>query len=142
MPPAPTLVRHEQVSGGPTALRPAAGRAAADVVAIVGGEVAAERVELAIHEVLANALEHGHLGATDVAIELTVQRVGDRATVAVGDHGLGGEPWRVEAEGDDPWTVRGRGWTLARAIADEVVVEAHDDPRGTQVRLTWGRRRS
>ena len=139
-PPELVLLRHEQVSGGPPALRPAAGRAACDVVAIVGDGLADGRVELAVHEVLANALEHGHLGAADVAIELTVHRVGDRAIVAVADHALGADVPRVGAVDDDPWAVRGRGLALVRASADEVVVEAQDDPPGTLVRLTWERR--
>ncbi len=138
------LVRHEWVSGGPPALRPAAGRAAADVVAIVGGGHNGERVELAVHEVLANAFEHGHLGRVDVPIELTVHRVGDRAIVSVSDHGLGGDGLggdgqQIGTADDDPWGPRGRGWLLTRAVADEVVVEANDDPPGTQVRLTWTR---
>lgn len=139
--PEPVPVRHEQVTGGPAALRPAAGRAAADVVAIVGPDLAVERVELAVHEVLANALEHGHLGATDLAIGVTVHRVGRRADVVVIDRALGGTARWIGAIDDDPQVGRGRGWTLVEAIADEVVVHARDDPPGTQVRLTWTRPR-
>ncbi|TVP69620.1 MAG: hypothetical protein EA340_06985 [Nitriliruptor sp.] len=113
-----------RVHGGPQALRPAARRVRDDVLArgVAADEAAA--VELAVHELLANALEHGHLGDPSVPIDVEVTGAdGGEVTVRVSDRALGGRwpaRWSAGADGQPGGSterLRGRGLTLARAAA-------------------------
>jgi anti-sigma regulatory factor (Ser/Thr protein kinase) len=138
--PAPPPAWQLEVAGEPAALRPAAARAAAAAVEL---GVAAERradLVLAVHEVLANAWEHGHGGAPTPRIRVEVVRGDDGAvTVHVADRAVGGG-WHPDVHGmpADPGAERGRRLVIARALVDELAV-AVDEP-GTVVSLTIGRR--
>jgi anti-sigma regulatory factor (Ser/Thr protein kinase) len=129
--PAAEPVRLE-VRGGPSALRPAADRV---VAAFAVGVAAPRRAELvlAVHELLANALEHGHLG--DPALPVVVEVVRDEAgaaTVRVVDRARGGR-WSP-AVTPPRLAARGRGLELVRAVGDGLRVLSGSDR--TVVELT------
>jgi anti-sigma regulatory factor (Ser/Thr protein kinase) len=110
-------------------------QAVADRLVAAGLEPARRAAaELALHEALCNALEHGHRGDTTVgiALELTQLRP-DRLVVHVVDRALGG-PWsppNVPAQG----TRRGHGLALIRAGCDELRITA--EPGATHVAMTF-----
>ncbi|MFO7779171.1 MAG: ATP-binding protein [Nitriliruptoraceae bacterium] len=109
------------VTGGPGALRPAARGIAAAVVARGVPPARAAAVELVAHELLANALEHGHLGDADLPIDVEVVRGGTgRVIVRVVDRAVGG-PWsppeRLGARPAGLDAERGRGLALVAAAA-------------------------
>lgn len=109
------------VTGGPGALRPAARTIAAAVVARGVPPTRAAAVELVAHELLANALEHGHLGDVDLPIDVEVEPSGtDRVLLRVVDRAVGG-PWSPPSRsGGDPTgsdAERGRGLVLVAAAA-------------------------
>lgn len=106
------------VTGGPAALRPAAERAAD--AAVARGAVGAPRdaLVLAIHELLANALEHGHLGDATIPVVVEVAVSGAGAlTVRVEDRARGGAWHRTPPPAPPAPSLaeRGRGLGLARA---------------------------
>jgi serine/threonine-protein kinase RsbW len=136
-----------EVPGEPTALRPAATAAAAEAVRC---GVAADRepwLALAIHEALANACEHGHLGAVDahLRVEVAVEDA-DAVAVRVADLALGGAwvPAGSRDGGGAPGAVgaeeRGRGLVLIQALADALVVRSGDE--GTELTLRFHRSRT
>jgi anti-sigma regulatory factor (Ser/Thr protein kinase) len=101
--------------------------------------------ELAVHEALCNALEHGHRGASEPPIEVELRRLhADRVVVHVVDSALGG-PWsppadtgtdeRSTAAATDRTGQRGRGLGLMRAGCDELRVTS--EPGATRVALTF-----
>ncbi len=95
----------------------------------------AAAIELAVHELLANALEHGHLGDPSRPIEVEVTGA-ERGvvTVRVTDQALGGGwPRRCPTEVPSPAALRGRGLTLARSAGAELGVTSA--ARGTEVVL-------
>ena len=108
------------VTGGAPALRPAATRATDAAVRYGVDPAQRDAVELAIHELLVNALTHGHGGDPSLPIGLRVARPDGRAvTVAVTDRAVHG-PWegpprRPPAAGVT--SSSGRGWQLIRAVA-------------------------
>lgn len=122
------------IVGGAASLRPGAVRAA-DAACHLG--VPSDRhhdVQLAVHECVANALEHGHGGdgrpPIEIGIDIEVARGdGDTVTVRVRDDGAGAG-WTREGDPD-----RGRGRTLVRRLVDEVT--EHSGPAGTTVTLRW-----
>lgn len=89
-------------------------------------------LELAIHEALTNAFEHGHLADPARPIRVEVERV-DRATVVVrvADDAVGGR-WHPArgatppVDAGDVLAERGRGLRLMDALVDAVVVRAGD----------------
>lgn len=100
-----------------------------------------DAVELAIHEALCNALEHGHGGDPRIGIELRLtRRQRDRLEISVVDAALCG-PWSpplgeepagrsVAASTGVPTTVpgpRGHGLGLIRAGCDELRIEVLPD---------------
>jgi anti-sigma regulatory factor (Ser/Thr protein kinase) len=105
-----------EVAGGATALRPNARRVAAVAIGYGADPKRRAELELAVHELLANALEHGHLGDPAIPIRIEVTRDGAGAvTVHVADRALGGggDPApRVRGPAAD----RGRGLLLARTV--------------------------
>jgi anti-sigma regulatory factor (Ser/Thr protein kinase) len=137
-----------EVPGEPVAFRPAA---AATAAAAVGLGVAAGRrdeLTLAVHEVLVNAWEHGHLGAPEPRIHVEVARDDDgTVTIDVVDVARGGgwdpdvtpataEPvaGRRHVDGGGHAADRGRGLLIARRLVDDVTVAAGRD--GAVVTLT------
>jgi anti-sigma regulatory factor (Ser/Thr protein kinase) len=126
------------VRGGVGALRAAAARTA---VAACDLGVPPDRqgeVELAVHEALANAFEHGHLGDPGLPIGVELARP-DPGTVIVRirDHARGGG-WEPVASPEVPEEdERGRGRRLMHMLTDgiDVVVAAG----ATSVVLRWSR---
>ncbi len=87
-------------------------------------------VQLAVHEALANALEHGHGGDGARPIDVEVAR-GEHGTVTVriGDEGAGTR----RSPGGDP--DRGRGRDLLHRLSDDVAERSTSS--GTSVTLWW-----
>ncbi len=125
--PAPPLVRH--VTGGHGNLRPVAHGLVARLLVEGLDPTRADHVELAIHEVLANAFEHGHLADPSVPIDVRVTPVGSGVEVVVTDRAVAG-PWDVPLTGEPSDVrredalpgMRGRGLTLAAAAVDGLEV--------------------
>jgi anti-sigma regulatory factor (Ser/Thr protein kinase) len=116
------------VTGGVHALRPAARRAMIAVCHLGVPGARAQDVELAVHETLANALEHGHLDDPNLPIEVEVAGGGPATvTVRIRDHALAGP--RPVVGG------RGRGLRLVTAMADGV--EVHAASGHATVTLRW-----
>lgn len=118
------------VTGGVGSLRPAAVRAAT-LACDLG--VAADRyddVQLAVHECLANALEHGHGGDEHRPIDVEVARSG-HGTVAVRVTDVGVTARRSPAVDPD----RGRGRALMRRLSDDLAERSTS--AGTTVTLWW-----
>jgi anti-sigma regulatory factor (Ser/Thr protein kinase) len=105
-----------EVAGGATALRPAAARIAVVAIGYGADPERHAELELAVHELLANALEHGHLG--DPTVPIRVEVTGDgagRVTVHVADRALDGAGDPTPC-GSDEARDRGRGLLLAGAV--------------------------
>ena len=75
------------------------------------GVARADDVVLAVHEAVANAMEHAGLEQTDV-ISIEASVVAGRVRVEVRDRGA----WKQERHDD----TRGRGLAIMRAVMDEV----------------------
>lgn len=128
---AEPLVR--QVVGGVGAMRPAAREVAAWLQAAGLDDRRLDGVELAVHEVLANAFEHGHLADPHVPVEVRAVPVALGAEVVVTDRALDGR-WDVppvcDAAAAGPPAVvphtRGRGLALAAAAVDGLDVRQAD----------------
>lgn len=133
-----------RVQGGPRALRPAAQRITAEVLRRGVPTDGAAMVELAVHELLANALEHGHLGDPSVPIDVEVSGVGHgEVSVRVSDRALGGggpAGWSTGADPAEPAVAteqrRGRGLTLVRAAAAGLQIVAEEGRTEVVVRLS------
>jgi anti-sigma regulatory factor (Ser/Thr protein kinase) len=122
---APPPWRRE-VSGDPAVFRSAAAAAAATAVGLGIPADRRDDLTLAVHELLVNAWEHGHLGGTEPPLRVEVARGdADAVTVRVVDAAVGGR-WDpgVLAAPADPGADRGRGWAIVRALVDEVAVTA------------------
>lgn len=118
------------VRGGVGALRPAAARTVRAALEVGLSAERAADLELAVHEVLANAHEHGNAADASRPIDVEVE-VGPPGwlQVRVRDTGVGAAP---DAGDPDPDT-RGRGLALAAGLVDRLVVET--TPNGTSVTL-------
>jgi serine/threonine-protein kinase RsbW len=86
-----------------------------------------ERLTVAAHEIITNAIVHGG-GRAIVGVESDASRV----TVTVADAGI---PWvaAIPPDRPDARQLNGRGLWLAEALCDEVIIAA--GPEGTTVRL-------
>ena len=108
------------VTGGAPALRPAATRATDHAVALGADPDRSDLIEVAVHELLVNALAHGNGGDHRLPIGLRVARPDGRAvTVAVTDRAVHG-PWEGPPRRPTAAAVTsssGRGWQLIRAVA-------------------------
>jgi len=71
----------------------------------------ADDIVLAVHEAVANAVEHAGLASQDL-ITINAEVVSGRLRVEVRDHGA----WRLERLDE----TRGRGLAIMRAVMDEV----------------------
>ena len=124
------------VRGDAAGLRPVA--AAVTAVAVERGAPASDaaRLELAVHELLVNAVEHGNGG--DPALPVDIEVAGsapEPVRIRVGDTGAGGV-WTPPAPGElPPVTVgRGRGLTLVRCAVEALGVRC--GPHRTEVTIS------
>jgi anti-sigma regulatory factor (Ser/Thr protein kinase) len=123
--------------GDPTSLRRSAAAVAAAAVDAGVSAGRCDQLALAVHELLLNAWEHGHLGAPEPRIRVAVARRDDgEVTVRVVDTARGGR-WDPDVSAAPVDADRGRGLTIARALVDEVTVLAAEDR--TVVTLTMCR---
>ncbi len=108
------------MTGGAPALRPAARRAADRAVELGAAPHRRDHIGLAVHELLANALAHGHHGDPTLPIDIEVACAADGSvTIRVTDRGLAG-PWAGPPPPGAPaatLAARGRGWQLVRDAA-------------------------
>jgi anti-sigma regulatory factor (Ser/Thr protein kinase) len=127
-----------RVLGGVGALRPAAARAAVAACRLGVPPDRQSEVELAVHEALANAFEHGHLGDPDLPIAAEVARLDPgTVTVRIRDHARGGG-WDPVAALAVSEAERGRGWGLMHVLSDGLDLAV---TRGTtSVVLRWSGR--
>jgi anti-sigma regulatory factor (Ser/Thr protein kinase) len=95
-------------------------------------------LELAVTEIVNNAVEHGYEGAEDQQIKVRIEVNGTLVQVVVVDHARPfpeAERFRLVQEVDpieDPdenWTPRGHGLQIVRHIVDSIVLEcrAHEN---------------
>ena len=123
------------VRGGVEALRPAAARTVRAALAAGLDPARSADLELAVHEVLANAHEHGN--AADSRRPIDVEVVADRPgwlEVRVHDQGVGGVPGPVAPEEG----TRGRGLAVVAGMVDGVSLDRTSG--GTCVTLQVRRR--
>lgn len=122
------------VIGGAPALRPAAVRTADHAVRLGVDPAQRDAVELAVHELLANALEHGHAGDPALPIDVEVDgQDGGPVTVRVTDRAVRGPfEGRTRLDRGDVVPARpGHGWRLIHAGVSGVRV--HSGPGATVV---------
>jgi anti-sigma regulatory factor (Ser/Thr protein kinase) len=134
-----TCTRTLAVRGRTDELRTAADGIVAHIADALGPPGRREDAVLAVHEVLANALEHGHLGDPRVPIVVEVERSVTAALVRITDRARRG-PWVGPRAGHAPsaWATRGRGWRLVEGGCDRAEVGPGDrDGATTIVELTW-----
>lgn len=136
------LVHRVEVAGPPPRLRVTAAAVAAYVVAAGVASARRDDVELAVHECLCNAIEHGQLGAVDPPVLVEVIQGPPAAqgraqvSVRVTDAACGGR-WEspVDTARTRPLATRGRGLQLVRACCDTLEVATADG--ATTVTLHW-----
>ena len=89
-------------------------REALDLVArSVAGQIPParlDRLKTAVAEATANAIEHGHRGRPDLAVDIEVYREGEQVVVTIADQG----PAVHGGNGDRPETVTGRTTVTGR----------------------------
>lgn len=92
-------------------------------------------LRLAVHEVVRNAIDHGHLGDLAPPVDVEVVTDDGHIEVQVTDRALGGrwEPPPVRTPAAD--RERGRGRALAAALVDEVRIDAHDGATSVALRV-------
>jgi anti-sigma regulatory factor (Ser/Thr protein kinase) len=78
----------------------------------------ADDIVLAVHEAVANAIEHAGLGSQDL-VKIAADIVDGRLRVEVRDHGA----WRIERLDE----TRGRGLAIMRAVMDHVDLAVDSD---------------
>jgi serine/threonine-protein kinase RsbW len=99
-------------------------------------EAALERICLAVHEIMTNAVVHGNWGDVHKKVVVTISRTLDKLKIAISDEGDGFDPDRLP----DPLSAQGllkgsgRGVYLARTFMDEFSVE-HDCAGRTTVTM-------
>jgi serine/threonine-protein kinase RsbW len=83
------------------------------------------RIEMAVHESLINAIEHGNQGDASKHVWLRYQIFGDRLEIRVRDQGNGFDPSAVPDPRDEEnlLNVSGRGIFLIRTFMDDFRVE-------------------
>lgn len=97
------------------------------------GRVALDRVEVALREALANAVEHGNRYHPERQITLRLRRDPEALEIEVEDEGDGFDPQAEVRDHEDPRRERGRGLLFLRSMAHQVDWEAG----GTRVRLKF-----
>ena len=100
------------------------------------GEEDQHKVQMAVHESLINAIEHGNKGDTSKRVWLRYQIFVDRLEIRVRDQGTGFDPSSVPdcRAPENLLNVSGRGIFLIRAFMDEFRV-ANIAGLGTEVTM-------
>jgi anti-sigma regulatory factor (Ser/Thr protein kinase) len=88
--------------------------------------------ELAVTEVVSNAIRHGSPQGAEDRVTLNVVEEETRIVVTIRDHGVGFVPERITLPDPHTFADHGRGLYLIHALADEVEYSRTD---GTTVRL-------
>ncbi|PBC70626.1 serine/threonine-protein kinase RsbW [Streptomyces sp. TLI_235] len=97
------------------------------------GEDGSDRLALAVHEAVANAVLHGNRQDAAKRVRLAWQVRGDRLRITVGDDGSGFVP---PPPADRPnLTPSGRGLVMIGHLTDGYRIVHRDDPPGTDVVL-------
>jgi len=95
-----------------------------------------QRIEMAVHESMINAIWHGNKNdpSKSVWLQFTIHR--DRLEIRIRDQGNGFDPHRIPdpLENDNLLNVSGRGIFLIRAFMDEFKVE-NVNGAGTEVTM-------
>jgi anti-sigma regulatory factor (Ser/Thr protein kinase) len=91
----------------------------------------AREITVAVNEIAANAIEHAY-GLTDADFVVEARRSYDTIEFRIRDFGQ----WRTRRKRSD----RGRGLDLARALMDEMEIEAGDDGTTVTMRRRLGHR--
>ncbi|MBW8728329.1 MAG: ATP-binding protein [Inquilinus limosus] len=101
-------------------------------------EAVRDRIGLATHEAVANAMIHGNRRDPGRPVELRVLRDGDGLVIRVADHGAGFDPAAVAnpLRPENRLRPGGRGLLLMRAMADDAG-HAPGANGGTVVILRW-----
>ncbi|WP_354644246.1 ATP-binding protein [Kitasatospora camelliae] len=97
------------------------------------GEGDRDRLGLAVHEAVANAVLHGNRQEPGKRVRLAWERQDGRLTVTVGDEGAGFTPPRPTTELN--LTPSGRGLLLIDHLTDGFRIVRRHDPPGTDVVL-------
>jgi anti-sigma regulatory factor (Ser/Thr protein kinase) len=95
-------------------------------------------LELAVTEIVNNAVEHGYAGAEDEHIKVRIEVNGALVQLVVIDHAIPfpeSERFRLVqeldplADADENWSPRGHGLQIVRQIVDSLVLEcgAHEN---------------
>ena len=92
-------------------------------------------LELAVTEIVNNAVEHGYAGADDQPIKVRIQLSGSTVQIEVIDHArpfpekerhrLMGEADPLE-DADEEWAPRGHGLQIVRQIVDSIALESNE----------------
>jgi len=92
-------------------------------------------LELAVTEIVNNAVEHGYAGAEHEQIKVHIEVHGSTVQVEIIDHArpfpeaeryrIVEKPGQVE-DPDEEWSPRGHGLQIVRQIVDSIALECHD----------------
>ncbi|MFD4431819.1 ATP-binding protein [Nocardia sp. NPDC058497] len=95
-----------------------------------GDDSAVRPIELAVHEAVVNAIEHGGVGNPDATVELTLSIEDDELLIEISDQGPGFDPDTVPdpRRPDSVLRASGRGVLLIRTAVDSL--EAAHSPQG------------
>jgi len=106
---------------------------ALDHLGVVESDVIA--LELAVTEIVNNAVEHGYAGVGDQLIKVRIQLSGTTVQIEVIDqarpfpeaerHRIMGEVNPLD-DADEDWSPRGHGLQIVRQIVDSIAIESND----------------
>ena len=100
------------------------------------GEDDQNRIEMAVHESMINAIWHGNKNDSSKSVWLRFQIYCDRLEIRIRDQGSGFDPQHIPnpLENENLLNVSGRGIFLIRSFMDEFRVE-HVNGMGTEVTM-------
>jgi serine/threonine-protein kinase RsbW len=90
-------------------------------------------VELAIHEIWVNVVEHAYAGSADGVVHIDARNVAGGIEFQLRDQGIGFDPELVAEPDPEALQERGFGLFLVRRLMDEVTYE--HTPEGNRWRL-------
>jgi anti-sigma regulatory factor (Ser/Thr protein kinase) len=100
-------------------------------------------LELAVTEIVNNAVEHGYAGADDQPIKVRIQLSGSTVQIEVIDHArpfpekerhrLMGEAGQLD-DADEEWSPRGHGLQIVRQIVDSIALESNESRNILRIR--------